>query len=306
VKKAILITLPLVIIVTLTGFFVNSGRTKALAIKFDVKDLPEHGLSIITPSSPSFDELLASYLKDRPLISAEDIRPSSVFLLNTGDKTVVAYKIRWECMKQDGSIINKDVSYAVTWRLMDEGAGDGDGAINPNSTWFCSLVLPTEPLVGGQPESSQDSDSSLGKVLGEYNKQLEQYTKMTVSLDGVFFADGTFVGANKTNFFDEVKAQIDAKYDVLSEIDAALAQNKSLEDLFTPLEQLANAPAPEPNPQSTPTDYYNFWKKMFAQEALGMRESADNDRARRQVLRNYVKQKAKPWVKLRKLDDVAR
>jgi len=49
-------------------------------------------------------------------------------------------------------------------------------------------------------------------------RQLSESVKVIVSIDGVLFADGTFVGPDSQGYFGSLKAEIDARRDLVEEI----------------------------------------------------------------------------------------
>lgn len=61
---------------------------------------------------------------------------------------------------------------------------------------------------------------------------------MTVIADGIFFDDGTFIGPDTTDFFTEVKAQMDARRELLSEIRDELKAGKKADEVFGRLEAI--------------------------------------------------------------------
>jgi len=129
------------------------------------------------------------------------------------------------------------------------------------------------------------SRSLIGKVLTEA-------TSVTVSVDLVFFEDGTFVGDDKSNFFDKVKADIDAQYDLYTEVAVAQNEGKMLDEIFARVGEVAAAKqrSKDWNPSiesqggkqrsdeaaSTArrySDEYDRAKASYAQELMGMRDA---------------------------------
>jgi hypothetical protein len=143
-----------------------------------------------------------------------------------------------------------------------------------------------------QAARSRDLDLMLDAIAAEFH----EYTSMTVSLDGVFFEDGTFIGPDETNFFMKIQAQIDAKRDILEEMTFAIRRNDTEEEIFTYIAEVANMENTVSASSLTPTDYYNIHKKNYAEEILRMREVMDGRRAIAMSLQTI----RKPWPKLRK------
>ena len=323
-KKAIFIIPIIIVIVTsLAAVLWNGERAQAVSVRFNIKDLPEHGLFIISPSHPSFDEIMAAYVKGKPNTAPEDLKPFSIFLKNMGNKAIVAYKMKWECMRPDGTVTTKAKSNESTWILRNSGWPDHKAAvaedinmIRPNATWFISLGAPSEPVSeaatgmtsGGHvaialsDESRTDRPYNRASIQELVNTELAKYTSITVSIDGVVFEDGTFVGPDTTNFYSEIKAEMKASYDVLHEIEVGVKDGTPIDEVFKHIEEMANAPATQLGPAPTTTEFYSFYKKLFAKDTLGTKNLYGAEEA----VKRALKQLSTPWVKVHKLQSDGR
>jgi hypothetical protein len=308
-------------VILCAGILLLGKGVEAVNVKINKKDFPEHGITIISPSDQSFDQLMARLAGRTPGFPVEELKPFSIFIKNTGNHPIVAYKLRWECVKEDGTIIYKDSSFSAAWILMDSGPehekskARATTIIRPNSTWFISLN--SDPLsLAGSATNPEDLNRGHGVIHDpeQYNqlvldsekiavlrqsvaKEMAQYTNITIILDGAFFDDGSFVGQDGTGFFEAVKAEIDANKDLLSEIRNGLQQRKALGEIFKAIEDLAAEPDVSLGPDSTPPDYYKYHKKEAAREYLGYRRAWGEDYATKHALQ----QLNKLWAKLRKL-----
>jgi len=321
-RMAILILGGLIVAVgAFTGILRSGKEAQAMNVKLNVKDFPEHGVTIISASDPSFDGMMTALLSNRPHAPVDELKPFSVFIKNAGKGEIVAYKLRWACMKADRTMVYKESSHSSAWILMNEGgdtreqaAAHAQNVIRRNSTWFYSLVAPPQPLESPRTEldsgyrivANDDNadqlrqileDPSEKNVLKALNAELAQYTSITVSLDGAFFDDGSFIGSDSTNFFGAVKAQIDAKYDLLRDVQDSLKSGKASGEILRGLKELADGQEVDLGPESTASDYYNYFKKVYAQEYVANSEHSGGDKA----IKEAVKQLERPWAKLRKL-----
>jgi len=124
-------------------------------------------------------------------------------------------------------------------------------------------------------------------------KNLTEATSVTVSVDLVFFEDATYVGDDKSEFFDKVRADIDAQYDLYTEVAVAQNEGKTLDEIFRQVGQLAatqprrsdgnvgidrRAGEPESDRAVESTtgrysDEYYRSKTSYAQELIGMRDA---------------------------------
>lgn len=297
----------------------RSRSVQAVNIKINVKDLPEHGLSIVGPADAAFDELVTS-LKRKKKIPAELLKPFSVFIKNTGEKAVVAYKLRWECVKADGSIVYKDVAKSSAWVFMGEGGANLDQLlaadatiIKPRSTWFHSLVAPLQPLEGEVEDgggwavtgdnNAQSSEveallrrPSEANALKLLNAELAGYVSITVSLDGAFYEDGTFVGPDKTGFSDVVKAQVEAKSDLLQEVKTSFERGVPMNRIFESLEETAATEDVTLGVNAMASDYYRSFRRTYAKEMAAEKKVVGDIK----TVEGAVQGLNKPWTKLRK------
>lgn len=229
-----------------------------------VKDLPERGISLIAPGNPSFESLAATL----PEAAARSARESyAVFLKNTGPLAVVGYRIKWECLKCNGEPFRQDRSDITSWIFLHGEAeerkqivGRAEEIIKPNETWLIAFDGPARPL--------KDLAAVQPQEFGEGAK-LEGFKSITVIADGIFFDDGTFIGPDTTNFFTEVKSQMDARHDLLREIQTDLKSGKKVDEVFAGLEAVRNQERVNLGDDPSPGEFYAYFKRLFVQNVLG-------------------------------------
>lgn len=310
-KKTIVLSLSLITLVSLLAGFALSGSSQTVSIKMHRKDLPQHNLRLIGPTDPSFDERLRTELKGESNEVVDTLKPFSVFLENKGAKTVVAYLIQWCFTKSDGS--NQYYRKGV---LNPQALMDGEnlspelrrqsGRIEPYSAIFLSLlstdgsgILRTEASPKEAEELKQGKSLDQSSSLQRFSAQAEKFTEITVSIDAAFFEDGTFVGPDTTNFFNQTQAVIDAKRDFLNELAAGLSNSgRSRDSLYGRLQETATQPIESIDSSSTPANYYNYFKKLSASEFLQTKDVQGEDKAIEMALRPMNKS----WATLRKKD----
>lgn len=295
----------LVVLIAAAGLVITSGFTQNNTLPqsvptLNIKDLPEHGLNIIAPSNPSFDELLTTQLRGRQNAVVEALRPFSILLRNTSKRTVIAFSLKWELMRPDGKILTQTRDYITVWKLTGiTGPDKGAHLVRPNSAW---VGVPSHITVS-QASDSDDNDNAVGttpeltKYLSDLNKELSQLAGITISLDGAFFDDGTFVGPDNTGFFAKVKSLLDAKRDILIEVKQGLERGKSAHEVFSRIEETAGEPTAEPNSQPSAASHYKKNKKDTAAELLRIRSASGDEKAVEfalTLLRNR-------WLDLKKL-----
>jgi hypothetical protein len=283
-----------------------------MSIRMHAKDLPEDGLIIIKPSDPMFEARLAEYMKGQANSTVDLFKPFSVFLENRSRKAIVAYLVQWCFTKGGGTNDCYRKAYASPRALMEgeDLPADVDartGKVKPGSRSFLSLISP-EGGGGLRVSASRDEvekfkqglEPNREELVSRFSLELAQYSDLTVSLDGAFFEDGTFVGDDVSGFFAQMKAQVDAKRDVLNELSVESAKARvSKDQVFATLQSIASQDVFDLNSNSPPSDYYNYYRKHYAKQILTMRQSIGDDRALAIALRPT----RKAWRTLAKKSD---
>lgn len=268
-------------------------RTRAVDVAVNVRDLPEYGVRLITAADPSFNGLVAANLKNIPLESIESNKPFSVFIKNTGKRDLVAYALKWELVEEDGSVRTHVSGEGNPNLLMGieptrvPALVELSPVVKPTKVKFCSWVPPVEDkgigvTTGGTPAGTSDprflqraaKGGKRDEIRDYLQTQLRRGRNITISVDGAFFDDGTFVGPNTTGYYEQIEAQIRAKHDMLEEMSNALQEGKTPDEVFQILEPYRSLPQVRFSEQPTATDFYNFWKKTYAEEAISMRYAA--------------------------------
>lgn len=309
-RKIRLSALFVVLVLTgLTLFLSANQKARAVSIQINTKDYPEHGLKLIAPTHQAFQGKLSAIQRDNKV--SEALIPYSVLLENEGKKAIVGYRLKWEMISPDGTVSVRQAGGANPGALMEEGPLAPEHpslasgfAIKPHSTAFVSL---DNSLGSGGSAMGYAGGSSDPKTLDQLKKEkrpsvedavladLQKYRSMTVSLDGVFFEDGTFFGPDTTGFFATIEAYVNAKRDLLQEIDFAVKNKRSMDEIFAYIEELASSPLPNKN--LSKGDVYNLYKKANAEEMLRFRTGSNGQRAVEIAQYQYQKK----WPKLKKL-----
>lgn len=268
---------------------VVTSRMKPSDVKFNVKDFPEHGISLMPPSDPTLT-------KGRDVL----IDPYSVLLKNTGTRVIVGYSIKWECSDGKSETSARDLSLdrillhtvGVVFLYGEESdrrlmLNRLDDVIKPNSTWLIANDYPPR-------EINQEVIAELNEAaIVEVNASCPT---MTVTLDGVFFDDGTFIGPDTTNFFANIKTQMDVRYEIFQGVRNELKSGKSPDEVFRGLEQIRDREGHE-SIGGTTDELRSYYRNLFARDVLGRKETWGIEEAIKQVHQLL----SKPWVKLRRL-----
>lgn len=280
-----------------------------MTVKIHIKDLRQHNLRLVGPSDPSFDERLRMELKGESSDVVDVLKPFSVFFENKGERPVVSYLIQWCFTRADGSnqyyrkvVMNPQP--LMEGENLSEELRRQSGRIEPDTASFLSLLstdgkgmLQTEVSPKEAEEFRRGKKLDQSAQLQRFRAQAAKYAEITVSLDGAFFDDGTFVGPDTCNFFNQTKSVIDARRDLLNEIAGGLSNSTMTRDaLYRRLQETASQPTEFIDSGSTPTDYYNYFKKFYASNILQTTKLHGEDKA----LAMAVHPINKPWAKLNK------
>jgi hypothetical protein len=258
-------------------------------VKLKIKDLPDHGIILLPPSDPTFTKR-KSVLVD----------PYSVLLKNSGSRSVVGYCIKWECSDGETNTPARDVSLdrifshiaGVVFLYSEESDRRSmldslDDVIKPHTTWLIANDYPARNIK--DEVNAELNEAAIAQVTGAC-------PVMTVTADGVFFDDGTFIGPDTTDFFARVKTQMDARYEILQRVRNELTSGKTPDEVFRGLEQIRDSEGHE-NIGDTLDELRGYFRKLFARDILGKKEVWGADKAIEEVQQML----SKPWVNLRKL-----
>ena len=250
----------------------RSGDAQTVSPEFVVKGIPEHGLALIGPSNPEFDNLITSRHKDADPI-VETLKPFAVLIKNTSNHAVIAYALKWELTRADGKIATQIETHITLWKLMGmEGSEDDGDIIGANSFAFATASR----LSFSRPEAIKGNDPELAAIANNAKMELMNYKEISVTIDGAFFDDGTYVGSDSTGFFSKVETLVNAKRDLYVDLSEALKHGNPPSLVLNRLDEVAKAPITQSSP-SDRDELYRKYKKDAAAELLKMRMSSGDN-----------------------------
>jgi hypothetical protein len=309
--QRILTSLILLAISIVVFHAVLTKRSGQVSLK--IKDIREHGLVIVGRSDPDFESLKGTLSKEGVRLDLS-IQPY-VFIKNLGNKRMIAYSLKWELLKDDGRVVTKTRSYSREDILMGKEAPEDPSdriVLRPNAARLFSLAgygdgqeisLTPVSTTGAKSDTEILQKLEQTGLLTGVGKELNHTVGVTVTLDGAFFEDGTFVGPNTSRFFERTSMQIDAKNHMVQEILKRLNQGDTPADVMKYLSAKAdtlgeaNSPAGQ---RAKPEEIFKSEEKRFLDDALGIRAFAgDDELAVRRILQYN---KPTHHLKLRKVD----
>lgn len=261
-------------------------------MKYNIKDLPKHGISLLAPSDPALSKDL------------KPIDPYSVFLRNTSSRPIVGYSIKWECDDGKRESATRNTFYdrhlrsnlGVVFMYGDEIDRRAildrlEEVIWQNSTWLISYDLPAQPV---GTVTNEDSPEINEAAVAQMQAACPE---MTITLDGVFFDDGKFVGPDTIGFFTHVETHVAMRLEMFQKVQTELKSGKTPTEVFRGLEQIANSESTESRAQREMSR--TEFRKLFAQDVLGMRNIWGVDKAIEKIQVHL----SKPWLTPRKSED---
>lgn len=307
----------ILVILTSISFISHAKRNRLVDITVTVKGIPEHGLILIGRGDPSFEQDLSSARPDRGRELPQAAKVLTAVLANSTHLAVVGYHLKWNFVHTSGKVTSQEQSDIDPTLLMEhrwkERQNYGGSAIGPESTRLVSVVpflngnqangalggmfLPSVSTVDVDSVKRAIQDRNTGELANNLIDNLAHVVSVTVSIDGAFFEDGTFVGPDENQFFLKVKAQVDARHDLYGHLQKMVSANKPHQKILQYATDLANAPRVHLGRDSTPSQFYDFFRSLYGQEIMRMWNKVGEEA----VLHRIEKAMREPWPSLRKL-----
>lgn len=224
----------------------NGNNYSKSMIGFKVKnDLQNYGIDVVSSSDFNFDAELEKYVgDDENLISqVNSVKPFTLFIKNNSSKDIVGISLRWRFTGGNGSLVEIPQSEAnpgvlIGIKPIDPKMIGKTSLINSKDvkffTYFKDIVgnnvttgnmRVKNPNSGIKLPSNDQLDTSY--LNSQKEKMLIEHSDFSVSIDGVFFEDGTFVGEDRNFFFDSLRGDIQARKDILADLDNGKALGKN-------------------------------------------------------------------------------
>lgn len=270
-------------------------------MKLICKDIPQHGLLLVDPSEPFSERITFSFISKWQTIS-DTVQFRCLALLNESDQTVVAYKLLWNLEHANGARWVDEKSFANIEVLMGvepiekQGKNFDDPTIKPGSFRLFSLSTRMPIDIRSEAERSSGIKAVTGGMpFPQDESEGADDVRATVSIDGAFYSDGRFVGSDATGYFAMVRAEVNAKLDLLHEVNRQVETGRPLGELFDRL--IANSTLVQYRPRMTASEAYDFYRQIFAEEILRMRGACGEAGALSLSLRELKRE----WPELRKV-----
>ena len=271
----------------------GQGNTQASKSKIEAVGLTRYGLDLIAPNHPAFSKLMSAN-KPGP------VSPYSVFVVNNSEQAVISCSLKWEIVSIDGQISTRFQTKVDAIETVYEGGRAHliDGIAAKGSLAFSLLDH-------SNPDNSVGSGFGIRMGGGSPNiaAQLSNSVKVTVSVDGVLFADGLYVGPDANSFFELFRGEVEGNRDLAGEVDRMVGGGATPEAIANHLKKVSHTPLSEVQAPTGEHSYYSFGKwtqrKLYAIHLLVTRDKK-GDQALLELVRGEL---SKPQVELRKLKE---
>jgi hypothetical protein len=213
-------------------------------------DLQKYGIEIIGPSDPRFDVELKRSTGDSkqelaPLIKVA--RLFSVIIVNNSEKEVVGVGLKWELSTPKGTNafpqIQSTPGKLMGIRPRDPRMEGRTSLISARDAKLFSYdgtvdqVFQNVKINRGNDQHLasavrfQSDDTLLQTIEGSKKNLLNGLSRFSVSIDGIFFSDGTFAGNDSFFFFDSMRGEVEAHLDLISLLSESASQDAISETL---------------------------------------------------------------------------
>lgn len=265
--------------------------TQGSKSKIEAVGLAEYGLEIIDPKHPAFSRLMAAEKKSSPE------NPFSVFVVNHNDQAIAACTLKWEILLRDGRTATHLNTKTGTFEPVSYGgrAYLAEGIATKGTLRF-SLT----------DASNSDDNATTGPVFRtggglSVADLLSNSVKVTVSIDGVLFVDGTYAGPDIKNYFERSRGQIEANRELATEIVQLVNDTATPDAVMNHLEKVAHTRSSDVQIPPGEDPQYSFGKWMQKSSYARLLLLMGKERGAQAVLERVHAELNKPQIQLRKL-----
>jgi hypothetical protein len=206
-----------------TSVFANAmlQMTDNTALNMTKHDLVDNGLSILLPRDAGYaEELNKLQLDNKP--GMDVAQPFSVIMKNASRKAVAAFVLRWKIKDPNGFVRTQNVMQLEARALLDGGRRRTDQLSIAAGT---SRLVTVEGIIMNL-EALHNFSSSF---------QAPDFTVVSVELDLAVLDDGEVIGPDQVGMLPIFKAAVNAKQDLMEEINSRLSQVGSLHEILVSL-----------------------------------------------------------------------
>ncbi len=268
--------MPLALAVTLLG-------AKALSQTVSVKDLPESEVRLIAPGTPEFASELPGILSpwmaraggNISMRMVDPLLPFSAIVVNRSGRAIRSLTLRWASVDPAGR-----PSIGL------HGEGSRDVVFGHKRK---PLAMPGGSILftPAQPESLPEMERRFGSTGIERMVQGYRSSKeVVISIDGILFDDGRFVGSGESEMGKEIEGQYAAVREIQSVALPRLERGESAGAVLQWLRSQTGSSI-RPRPNAPVAAWQHYWKTVIARDAAALQtrkgDAAAIDRIRSMI-----------------------
>jgi hypothetical protein len=203
-----------------------------------VTGLDTHGVELLSPTRPDFDEFARPLIGERIANVGLRLKPMLVIVSNDNVQTIVSLSLIWHVIHRDGAT-GRYWSHTSFPDLICGDVYQTPAGLEAGQRRIEAYGL----VIHGWGRSDEYFDQFLGQFVDQKDALLADAVDLHIELNAVIFADGTLIGADdESTLTDLVSAYVQAKQQWYRGIIEALDAGQSVADSFAPVERfLADA-----------------------------------------------------------------
>jgi hypothetical protein len=264
------------------------------ASKVETFGLPEHQLEVVGPTHPTFNKLIAGETSN---IDKSKVEPFSVFVVNNSNQAIASCTLKYEILLRDGQTVTHFNTKTSTLEMVsDGGTSQLTEGIAAKGNQLFSLTDSSRPNNQHRNFRTSGGGSSIAD-------QLSNSVEVKVSIDGVLFVDGTYVGPDTNNYFELFKGKIAANRELDNEIAQLINGGANPKQLMDHLEKVAKTKSSDVQILPGEDSQYAFGKWMQKNSYASLLLLMAQKKGDQAVLDRIRTGLSKPEVKLRKLKE---
>jgi hypothetical protein len=168
--------------------------------KVTVAPFAASGVSIIPYNSQEFSALAATKIPPELSTALQPLVPYCILIRNENPQPVIAYTTSWTLIDKAGKVTT---DFSTAWDVISLR-----GLIFPEGVALATKVGP----IGGL--------TMVPGNISEAVSLLQQQASVSIMLDSVVFADGSWIGTDKSRAIPEMKARLNAERDLFRAVSA--------------------------------------------------------------------------------------
>jgi hypothetical protein len=144
--------------------------------------------------------------------------PADVIITNNSNQSLLAYKIRWESIKYNGEIVERNSIKYHPEALLEKNQEKrkqlliSQPLLPPNTKWFVGLGRENRQISGKVPSLEEVGRDS------ELFPDLKEYKQINVTLDAAMLENGKVVGRDPAAFDKEINNLVSEYLKFLKEL----------------------------------------------------------------------------------------